>query len=263
MDFVKKHYEKIILSVVLLGLVGALVFLPFMIASDKHAQEEAGNIVLSPKVAPLPEIDVTGQSNILARLHSPNGLDLSTTNRVFNPLEWQRGADNNLIKLKTGNEVGLGALVVTKITPLYLALTFDGVQTNELSTVYIIGVEKQAAPTPALRRKQQRYAAVNEKKDAFTLVKAEGAPENPSQLVLKLADTGEMVTVTRQKPYQRADAYAVDLRYDPEKKNFTGRREGASVSFGGEDYIIVAIHQNEVILLAQSNQKKTTKKYAP
>ena len=32
MDFVKKHYEKILLTVVLLGLVGALVFLPFMIA---------------------------------------------------------------------------------------------------------------------------------------------------------------------------------------------------------------------------------------
>ena len=36
MDFVKKHYEKILLGFVLLGLVGALVFLPFMIASDQQ-----------------------------------------------------------------------------------------------------------------------------------------------------------------------------------------------------------------------------------
>ena len=36
MDFVKKHYEKILLTVVLLGLVGALVFLPFLIASDQQ-----------------------------------------------------------------------------------------------------------------------------------------------------------------------------------------------------------------------------------
>ena len=36
MDFVKKHYEKILLTVVLLGLVGALVFLPFLIANDQQ-----------------------------------------------------------------------------------------------------------------------------------------------------------------------------------------------------------------------------------
>ena len=33
MDFVKKHYEKIILSAVLLGVVGFLVFLPFVIST--------------------------------------------------------------------------------------------------------------------------------------------------------------------------------------------------------------------------------------
>jgi hypothetical protein len=263
MEFVKKHYEKIILSVVLLGLVGALVFLPFMIASDKQKVSEAGNIILSPKVVPLPELNVTNLSNVLQRLQSPYDLDLATTNRLFNPVEWQRAADNSLIKLKTGKEVGVEAATVTKITPLYLSLTLDGVQTNELSTVYIIGVERQAAPTPAMRRKQQRYAALSEKKDVFTITKVEGAPENPGQLVLKLADSGEAITLARGKPFQRVEAYAADLRYDPEKKNFLGRREGMPLSFGGEDYIIVAIHQNEVIMSAQSNQKKTTLQYAP
>ena len=42
-----------------------------------------------------------------------------------------------------------------------------------------------------------------------------------------------------------------------------GGAMGSVVEFGGEDYIIVAIHQNEVILSAQSNQKKTTLRYAP
>ena len=36
MDFVKKHYEKIILGAVLLGLVGALVFLPVLISGDQQ-----------------------------------------------------------------------------------------------------------------------------------------------------------------------------------------------------------------------------------
>jgi hypothetical protein len=46
MDFVKKHYEKILLSVVLLGLVGALVFLPFLIIQrpGRGAANEGRNL---------------------------------------------------------------------------------------------------------------------------------------------------------------------------------------------------------------------------
>ena len=36
MDFVKKHYEKILLSVVLLGLMGVLVFMLYLIPSDRQ-----------------------------------------------------------------------------------------------------------------------------------------------------------------------------------------------------------------------------------
>lgn len=263
MEFVKKHYEKIILSVVLVGLVGALVFLPFMIDSDKQRVSDVVNSILSPKVVPLPELDVTNLTEVLQRLRSSVELDLATTNHLFNPVEWQRSADGSLIKIQTGNEVGAQAVTVTKITPLYLSLTLDGVQTNELSTIYIIGVEQQASPYPSLRRKQQRYAALGEKKDLFTITGVKGDPANPTDLILKLADSGETVTLSKGKPYQQVEAYTADLKYDPEKKNFPARREGALLSFAGDDYIIVAIHQNEVILSAQSNQKKTTLRYAP
>ncbi len=35
MEFLKKHYEKILLGVVLAGLIGVLVFMMFYIAADK------------------------------------------------------------------------------------------------------------------------------------------------------------------------------------------------------------------------------------
>ena len=35
MDLIKRHYEKVILSAVLLGVVGFLVFLPFIISHDQ------------------------------------------------------------------------------------------------------------------------------------------------------------------------------------------------------------------------------------
>jgi hypothetical protein len=263
MDFVKKHYEKIILSVVLMGVVGFLVFLPFVISSDQQRQKEMGDAVISPKVTPLPPLDLTQQTNALERLMSPANFDFSTTNKLFNPVVWKKAANGDLIKITSGNEIGAGAAVVTKITPLYLVITLDQVITNELGARYVVGIENQAAPFPAMRHKRQHYISMGEKNDAFSLAGVKGAPENPDQLILKLADTGETAVIAPGKPFQRADAYAADLKYDPEKKNFLGRRVGAAISFGGEDYIVVAIDADEVILSAQSNQKKTTLRYAP
>ncbi len=264
MDFVKKHYEKILLSVVLFGLVGALVFLPFIIAADKQKQEDMSSQVINGPVKPLPDLDLTNEDGALLRFQSPYRLDFDTTNKLFNPIEWQKTPDGRLIPIKNGNEVGIGAAAVTKITPLFYNLSLDSVATNDLGARYGIGVEHQAASTPALRRKQQRYVSADDrKKDLFTLLEVKGAPENPDQLVLKLTDSGETVTVSKDKPFQRVDGYMADLKYDPERKNFNARRVGAMISFGGDDYYVVAIDANAVILSAQSNQKRTTLPYTP
>jgi hypothetical protein len=264
MDFVKKHYDKIILSAVLLGVVGFLVFLPFVISHDQDELKTMAEAVISPKVKPLPPVDMTQESNIMQRVQSPAGFDFSTTNKLFNSVEWKRAMDGSLIKIKTGNEAGAGGAAVTKISPLYFVISFDSVETNGITPRYVIGVEHQSAANPAMRRKQQRFVSPDDpKKDAFTLLQVKGAPENPDELELKLSDTGETVVIARGRPYQRADAYAADLKFDPEKKNFAGRRVGSGISFGGGDYIVVAIDADEVVLFDESNQKKTTLRYAP
>jgi hypothetical protein len=263
MDFVKKHYEKIILSAVLLGVVGFLVFLPFVITHDREELKASAQTVTSPSVKPLPPVDLSQQAAISKRVQSPAGFDFSTTNRLFNPLEWKKRPDGTLFPIKTGNEINASAAVVTKITPLYFIITLDSVETNGLAPRYAFGVERQAAAKPALRRKQSRYASAGEKNDAFTLSEVKGDPADPNELVLKLNEGGDVVTISRDKPYQRTDAYMADLKYDLEKKNFAGRRVGSSISFGGEDYIVVAVDADEVILSAQSNQKKTTLHYVP
>jgi len=208
---------------------------------------------------------LTEQDNLLERLQSPYGLDFSTTNKLFNPVQWQKAADGNLIKIKTGREIGPSAVVVTQIRPLYLVLTLDAVQTNELGAIYVIGVERQAAAALALRHKRQHYASMNEKNEAFTLTGVKGDPANPDQLILKLTDTDETVSLSKDKPFRREppDGYAADLKYDPEGKKWQGQRVGADLKFDNDDYNIVAIHQDEVILSAASNQKKTVLPYAP
>jgi hypothetical protein len=267
MDFVKKHYEKILLSVVLLGLVGALVFLPFLIISDQDTQRRMKEGIIHVKVAPLPAVDLTRETNVSARLQSPYKLDFSTTNKLFNPVQWQKAVDGSLIKIKTGNEIGPKAVVITKITPLCLILTLDSIETNEFGARYVISMERQAAVLPAQRGKRQHYASVGEKNETFTITGTTTtniAPDNPAQLlILQLTDTGERATLSKDKPFRRTDGYSADLKYDPEGKKWQGQRIGADLKFAGDDNIVVAINQDTVILLARSNQKKTTLTYSP
>ena len=262
MDFVKKHYEKILLSVVLLGLVGALVFLPFLIISDQDTQRRMKEGIISRKVAPLPALDLTRETNVSARLQSPYKLDFSTTNKLFNPVPWQRKADGTLIK---GSQAGPTAAVVTKITPLCLILTLDSIETNEFGARYVISMERQAAVLPAQRGKRQHYASVGEKNETFTIADVNGSPGDPAQLklILQLTDTGERATLSKDKPFRRTDGYSADLKYDLEGKKWQGQRIGADLKFAGDDNIIVAINQDSVILRARSNDKKTPLTYNP
>src|ERR1022692_5129420 len=157
MDFVKKHYEKVILSAVLLGVVGFLAFLPIVISHEHDELEVVKSQLISLPAKPLPPLDLTPQAAISQRVKVPANYDFSTTNRLFNPLEWKRAPDGTLFPIRSGNETGAGAAVVTKITPLYFILTFDSVETNGAAPRYVLGVERQAADKPALRRKQQRF----------------------------------------------------------------------------------------------------------
>ena len=261
MQFLKKHYEKILLGVVLAGLIGVLVFMLFYIAADKQSMERQAQDVLAPHVKALPDLDLTTNSDAITRLQAPFVLDFETGNKVFNPFEWVKTSDNALVRkdIKTGPQVA----VVTNIAPLYLVLTLDLVATNGTDVRYVFGVEKQSAALATKRRKQQHYASKGDKNDTFMLVDVKGAAENPDAFVLKLLDTGEIITLLPGKPFRRVDAYMADFRYDPEKRVFRGRRMGDKVSFGGTDYLVVEVSQNELILSDQSNGKKTSLPFAP
>jgi len=263
MDFVKKHYEKILLGIVLLGLVGALVFLPYWILHDRDFLDATRRGITSQSPEPLPPLDLTEQSNAIQRLQSPYKLNFETTNRLFNPVEWQKMRNGTLIKIESGREVGPQAVVVTRTSPLYFILTLDSVETNELGVRYIISVERQAAAATWQRAKRQHYASVGEKNDAFTITAAKGPLDNPTQLVLRLTDTGESATLSKDNPFRRVDGYKADLKYNPGNQSWQDQHTNDKLRFGGDDYIIVAISENEVIISAKSNQKKTALTYNP
>lgn len=263
MDFLKKNYEKVLLSVVLLGLVVAVAYLPVKISQEKQKLDEM-RISLTPKAKPLPALEMTNENAALKLMADPPSVNFSTPNRLFNPMLWQKAADGHLIKADSTN-IGPNALVVTKQTPLYLKLTLDNVTVSDSGARYIIGMEREAAAKATDRTKKQTGCSIGTKNDVFTFRAVEGATaDNQTNVtaVLELNDTGARIKVSKEKPFERIDSYMVDLRYPPENKVFSsGRRVNDKLSFNGEEYKIVAISENELVLLALSNQKKWTVKH--
>ena len=254
MDFLKKHYEKALLGLVLLGLAVAVVFLLFKVGNDKQALEDKSGQLLTPKVPPLTNLDMSVPEQALKRLATPAVFDFGAPNRLLNPMPWQQTPDKRLIR---SDKVGPTALVVTNITPLYLRLTLDSVTVSDSGPRYFIGIEKQA-----IKSKKQAYCTLNppSKNDTFTMLEVKGKADDPAQVkvVVQLNDTGERAVISTNQPFQRVEAYTADLRYPPENKPpWLARRIGATLAFNGEEYKIVAINQNEVVLAAP-NQKKWT-----
>lgn len=257
MDWLKKHYEKLVLGGVLLVLVVSAALLPMMISGERESLRELSESFINRPAKELPPLNFSTQQVSLQRLQARLAIDLATTNKVFNPLQWQKAPDGRIFKIQTGEETGPKALEVVKLVPLYLKVGLESVSTSESGIRYVIGVEREAAAKAADRRKSLKYATVNNKNDVFVLREVKGAPESPTELALELADTGEMVTISKEKPLLRVDGYLADLKYDLEKRVWNNQRVGDTLRFGNESYIIVAITKNEVVVSAKSNQKKT------
>src|SRR5215472_8959854 len=135
MGFLKQHYEKILLGVVLLGLALAAGFLPILISSQKQKIEETRQTLIPKAPKPLTNLDLTVPTNALKRMAAAPIIDFSTKNKLFNPIPWQKRADGTLVK---STKVGPTAASVTNVMPLYLKITLDAVNISDTGPHYVI-----------------------------------------------------------------------------------------------------------------------------
>lgn len=258
MDFLKKNYEKLLLGIVLLGLAVAVGFLPFVIASQKQSLDDVRRSVRAVNVKPLTNLDMSLPGLALKRAATPAMIDFGPPNRLFNPMPWQRAADSHLIPV---SKVGPTAMLVTNIRTLYLTLTLDDVKTDAAGNpTYIIGLEKPGTGTT--RTKTQFSCTPTAKNKVFSVVGVKGKPDDPTEIDVVLEDTKEPGAIKKTQPFQRVEAYMADLRYDPEKKKWDNCRANVrpspALAFNGEEYNIVALGKDEIVLSAKSNGKKWT-----
>ncbi|MDQ6632118.1 MAG: hypothetical protein M3Y82_10250 [Verrucomicrobiota bacterium] len=254
MEFLKRHYEKIALSVVLLLLAGVAFWLKIGIA---HAREDLQNSITTlPKPAEFQPVDLTTNATALERLKKPPVITLAAPHLVFSPMIWKQKSTGDLVKLTSSNPAD--ALKVIKITPLKLIIAFDKVSgegywftvTNQIAHKFPGHGEKKYMK-PKEKNTQNKF---------FTLLEVKGSPEDPSEFTIELVDTKERATVGKNKPFEKVEGYASDLKFDLENKSFPDSRINSRLIFGGDTNNVIAITAEEVRVQANSNQKQTTLK---
>jgi hypothetical protein len=264
MEFIKKHYEKVVLGLVVLGLAAAAALLPFIIKTKKDKLEEYRNNLTKRKVEPLPPLDMTIQDLAWKRAQDIYVLDLTTKHNTFNPVLWRKDATGKPVKMTSADAGGLGAIEFTDIHELYLIISYAEPTANG----YFVKVEQQGALKPSERTPHSSTVVRGGgKNDAYVLKEVKGTPENPTELIVEAKDFSEPFSVGPGKPFKRLDGYAADLKYKAEPTNtFTDQRVGGKLAFGPANqyrYKIVAITTNSVVLSAESNNKNTSIPFNP
>jgi hypothetical protein len=250
MEFLKNHYEKVLLSLVLLGLAVTVALLPTKVQSVDASTSAAPQKPLLP-------LDLRTNETALTNLSALPEVVFSGSNNLFNPVQWRRKADNSLWKIISENEAGPGAVRILKTnSPLYFILSFDGISLPN----YQIGVTQETNKNVNLRGKVARYGALNEKTEFFKITKVIGAPEAPDALELEVTALKELATISKDKPFKAVVGYTADLAYPPQNMTWREKRIGDNLVFDGDTNNIVEITANEVVLSASSG-KRTTIKY--
>jgi hypothetical protein len=250
MQFLKKHYEKIILCVVLLGLAAAAIWMGEKIT---QVEEEVKQPVAGPpaNTKALVPLDLTTDMLTLAQVTNPPPVILSGEHNLFNPVTWKRKATGELIRiLKTGPD----ALTITNITPLYTVIAYD--HPSSEGGIYIMKLQEHSVNKSAEYAKKD----VKAKSGLYTITGIKGASDNPSELQLTVPDAPEPVWISTNNPYKRVDGYTVDMRYDPESVNLPKKHANDTITLDGEQYKIVEI-TNNLIRVQSSNSKITTIKW--
>ena len=270
MEFLKKHYEKIVLCVVLLGLAAAAMWMRMAIdkaqdnlpaPSAPSATERRGRgkgAAAEGGKASIPILDLSTNLKALALATNPPVITLSGENNLFNPVTWKRKSDGTLLKvIKQGPD----ALVVTNITPLYTIISFDHASGGG-SGVYVMGTQTQS-DLQHPKRLVTEFAKKNEKvKSGLYIIRdVKGDADNPSEIDVELTGTGEIAPITKEKPYQREDSCIADLRYEPDAKTFYKVHVNDPLKLDGESYKVVEITNNAVRIQFNRTTKVTEIKW--
>ena len=256
MQFLKKHYEKIVLGVVLLGVAATSLLLTMRAGDERQKLAEQLQQKVGGKQKPLKPVELESSAASLERLSKPSVVMLAGEHKTFNPGNWVRKADGSIAPV--GDKGGRGAegLALVATRPLNLSVTYIAVAGTGEPYRYQFNVVRDHEKQAAKRRPTTLSLTEGTKNDLFLLREVHGPKDNPTELVIEVLDGNERVTLAKDKTYAKGMGYSADLRYEAENKNFAGKRPDETLVLSGATYKIVAIQKDELVVSAP-NQVRT------
>ncbi len=251
MDFIKKHYEKVILSVVLLAVAVVVFLLTVEVGAVKDELAEQLIQKTVKKGASIAALDLSTQKMVVVRSSQPLKVVLDGPHNTFNPGTWEKAGD--AMRRKQG-KAGLAGLSILRIIPLNLVITYRGPVGVADNPRYQFAVAREFEKAPAKRQPVITSLNVGTKNNVLSLIEVRGPKEDPTELVCELVETRERFILSRAKDFRKPVGYAADLKGDG--RDYLARRVEDILQLGGTTYKIVAIAKDELVVSAP-NQVRT------
>lgn len=264
----RQHYEKLVLTIALLMLAGAILFLyQARVAEQEKIKDIPGNFK-GRKVKPVRLADFEAAAFALKQTERPVAVTLASGHNLFNPVEWRLDrVAQTPTKIKSEMDVGPHAMQIVAIKPLQLHIVYGSPSTSgEGAQLVVLGYQvystNETRPMRAVNppRVVRAFMALNEtnRQAVFLLREVKGEPREPTELVGELKDFGgEKFTFAPGRPYSRVLAHEAELRYKPNpEKKYEHIRAGETVDIEGQIYKVVDITPDRVVLSDDSNGKQ-------
>lgn len=252
MDFLKKHYEKLVLSVVLLAVAVAAFLLTVEVGNVKQTLADQLQQKIVSKGAPLPPLNLSTNEAVAARASTQLKVVLDGEHNTFNPGAWERSGEG--LRRKPG-KAGLAGLTIARVIPLNLVIAFTGVAGTEEAPRYQMSVTREFEKLPAKRRPTITSLNAGAKDALVQILEVKGSKMDPTEIICELVETRERFVLSKEKVFRKTFSYAADLR--SEGKEFPGKRVDDPLVLSGVTYKIVAIGKDELVVSAP-NQVRTT-----
>ena len=272
MEFLKSHYEKLILGVMLLLMaVGAVILVLEVGTVQEELQKFKAMSLGNDGKPPQPE-DLSGLIKALTQVTNPPKVEFTKVHKVFNPDAWYVTTNGDLI---AGTNVGVERLIVVSITPQQLIVDSPQLgSTNAGRESVKVNVTRQFMKTVADQGKKTITLPLNATNFSNTLDPANKA-QSPLLFVREVSGTAENLevklelvesgkdptkfTISKTQGFAHVIEYVTHIVY-PVESNYVWRaaRKGQPLSFAGDTNIVVDITATNVVVRAISNDKHTT-----
>ena len=258
MEFLKNHYEKLILSVVLLLLTAAAASMPFVISKNK---QDIDAKLKSPRFGAPSEYEKRSLIELDQQLKSLEGevsIDLGGEHNLVNPVAWQK---INGSLLREDQLEPDKALRVDMIEPLYLRVDYKNAIGQGNAVKYEFGIAIENSDKSSYRSERRRRLEFNQNYSdhPFILKGIQGDAQSPTEIFMVVSDTNERVSVFPGRPYERLDGYRANLTItQPSEISRPNQYVGDQIVINRQKYKIVAIGKLEVTVEAADTKERTT-----